>query len=60
VAGTRKELEEHKRALQDALKQLDWCIHYLQSIQKTKAARTLERNRAFIAKQIEAASDEGG
>jgi len=52
MAGTRIELEKHKRAMKDILKQLDWCVDYLQGIQKTNAARALAKNRAFIAKQI--------
>jgi hypothetical protein len=52
MAGTNSELEKYERAMKDILKQLDWCIDYLQGIQKTKAARALAQNRAFIAKQI--------
>jgi hypothetical protein len=59
MASTKKELDAYKRALEDVLKQLDWCIQYLHSSQKTKAARTLQRNRDFIAKQVEAAGSEG-
>jgi hypothetical protein len=59
MANTKNELDEYKRALEDVLKQLDWCIQYLHSSQETKVARALERNRDFIAKQIEAAGSEG-
>ena len=59
MADTEKELDEYKRAMEAALRQLDWCIQYLFGIQKTKAARTLERNRDFIANQIDAAGTEG-
>jgi hypothetical protein len=58
MAGKQAELDEYKWAMEAGLKQLDWCIQYLLSIQKAKAARTLERNRDFLAKQIDAASTE--
>jgi len=53
MAGSKRELEKYKRAMRDVLKQVDWCIDYLQGIQKTKAARALAKNRDFIAKKIE-------
>jgi F0F1-type ATP synthase membrane subunit b/b' len=59
MADTKKELDEYKRAMEDARKQLDWCIQYLHNTQKTKVARALERNRDFIAKQIDAAGSDG-
>lgn len=49
---------QYKRVLEDALKQLDWCIHYLHNNQQSTIARKLERNRDFIAKQVEAAGSE--
>jgi hypothetical protein len=53
MAGSKSELEKYQRAMKDILKQLDWCIDYLEGIQKTKAARALGKNRDFIAKQID-------
>jgi hypothetical protein len=46
------ELHEYRRAAEEALKQLDWCIGYLQGIRKTKTSRVLARNRNFIRSEL--------
>lgn len=45
---TKNELDEYKRAIDDAFQQLDWCIGYLHGIRKTRLSRALARNRSFI------------
>ena len=42
------ELERYRRAAEDALQQLDWCIGYLHGIRKTDISRALARNRSQI------------
>jgi hypothetical protein len=44
----RDEAERYRRAAEDALQQLDWCIGYLHGIRKTRISRTLSRNRNYI------------
>jgi hypothetical protein len=51
MTRSETELDAYKRAMDDAFQQLDWCINYLQRIQKNKFARRLARSRASIAKQ---------
>jgi hypothetical protein len=46
------ELERFRRAAEDALQQLDWCIGYLHGIHKTGEARNLARNRSYIRRQL--------
>jgi hypothetical protein len=46
------ELHVYRRAAEDALEQLDWCIGYLQGIGKTKTARAVARNRNFIRSEL--------
>jgi hypothetical protein len=46
------ELGEYRRAAEQALQQLDWCIGYLHGIGKTKASRALARNRNFISAEL--------
>jgi hypothetical protein len=42
------EVERYRRAAEDALQQLDWCIGYLHGIRKTSISRALARNRNYI------------
>ncbi len=42
------ETDRYRRAAEDALQQLDWCIGYLHGIRKTKISRQLAKNRSFI------------
>ena len=42
------ELERYRRASEDALQQLDWCIGYLHGCGKKGLARSLSKNRAYI------------
>jgi hypothetical protein len=48
----RDETDRYRRAAQDALEQLDWCIGYLHGIHKTKISTQLARNRAHIKKNL--------
>ena len=47
-----RELERYRRAAEDALQQLDWCIGYLHGIRKTKISSALSRNRSHIRTQL--------
>jgi hypothetical protein len=46
------ETERYRRAAEDALQQLDWCIGYLHGIKKTRLSRALARNRSYIRTQL--------
>jgi len=46
------ELQRYRRAAEDALQQLDWCIGYLHGIRKTKISRSLARNRSQIRTKL--------
>lgn len=43
-----REIERYRRAAQEALGQLEWCIDYLHGLRKTDLARALARNRKKI------------
>jgi hypothetical protein len=47
-----EELERYRRAAEDALQQLDWCIGYLHGIRKVGISRALARNRSQIRTQL--------
>jgi hypothetical protein len=46
------ELERYRRAAEDALQQLDWCIGYLHGIKKVEISRALAKNRSHIRTQL--------
>jgi hypothetical protein len=47
-----EELERYRRAADDALQQLDWCIGYLHGIRKVQLSRALAKNRSFIRARL--------
>jgi hypothetical protein len=46
------EAERYKRAAEEALQQLDWCIGYLHGIHKTQLSTRLAKNREFIKRNL--------
>jgi hypothetical protein len=42
----------YRRAAEEALQQLDWCIGYLHGIRKTELSGRLARNREFIKRKL--------
>ena len=46
------ELRRYRRAAEDALQQLDWCIGYLHGLGKTKLSRVLSQNRSTIRSDL--------
>ena len=46
------EMERYRRAAEDALQQLDWCIGYLHGIRKSSEAKVLARNRQVIRQNL--------
>ena len=48
----RDDVERYRRAAEETLNQLDWCISYLHQIRKPDIARTLERNRSKIRRRM--------
>jgi hypothetical protein len=56
--GSRKdqdrdwEVERYRRAAEDALQQLDWCIGYLHGIRKLQVSRALSKNRSYIRSRL--------
>ena len=50
--------ERYRRAAEDALQQLDWCIGYLHGIRKVGISRALARNRNFIREGLMGRSEQ--
>ena len=55
--ATRAEIERYRRAAEETLEQVDWCIGYLHRIRKPQIARALERNRRAIRRRMSRADD---
>ena len=47
-----EECERYRRAAEDALQQLDWCIGYLHGLRKVEISRALAKNRSYIRTQL--------
>jgi hypothetical protein len=47
-----REAERYRRAAEDALQQLDWCIGYLHGIRKVEVSRALAKNRSHIRTRL--------
>jgi hypothetical protein len=46
------QITRYRRAAEDALQQLDWCIGFLHGQGKTKISRALAKNRSYIRTQL--------
>lgn len=52
VLELEEEVDRYRRASEDALQQLDWCIGYLHGCGKTGLARGLASNRSHIRQHL--------
>ena len=52
MAESDEEKERYRRAAEDALQQLDWCIGYLHGLRKLEISRALAKNRSYIRTQL--------
>ena len=52
-----QEAADHRRAAEETLNQLDWCINYLYRIRKTEIAAVLGKNRSEIQRQLDRSGD---
>ena len=52
VHALEDELERYRRASEDALQQLDWCIGYFHGCGKKGIARALSSNRSHIRRHL--------
>ncbi len=52
VHELEEEVERYRRASEDALQQLDWCIGYLHGCGKRRLAHGLATNRSHIRQHL--------
>jgi predicted transcriptional regulator of viral defense system len=46
------DVTRYRRAAEEALRQLDWCVEYLRRINKPQVATRLAKNRDYIRKNL--------
>jgi hypothetical protein len=52
MASNHDDTDRYRRAAEDALQQLDWCIGYLHGLRKVEISRALAKNRSYIRTQL--------
>ncbi len=52
VAHLMQEVERYRRAAEDALEQVDWCIGYFTATRQQSIARSLAANRANVRRNL--------
>jgi hypothetical protein len=48
----KQEAERYRRAAEETLDQLDWCVNYLQRIRKPRIAEAIAKNRTSIRRRM--------
>ena len=49
---TKQEAERYRRAAEQTLEQLDWCVDYFHRIRKRQIAELIAKNRTSIRKRM--------
>jgi len=52
-----REVARYRRAAEEALAQLEWCVSYLHRIQKSRIAEVIDKNRLFIQSRMSGSDD---
>jgi hypothetical protein len=52
VRSRTEEIERYRRAAEETLDQLDWCVNYLYKIRKDQVARAIEMSRKQIRRRM--------
>ena len=47
-----EEVARYRRAAEEALNQLDWCVDYLHRIRKNRIAQVISNNRSLIRREM--------
>lgn len=56
--SSQDQAQRYRRAAEDALQQLDWCIGYLHGIRKGRISMQLAGNRSYIRRNLLRIPDE--
>ena len=52
IVELMEEVDRYRTATEDALQQLDWCIGYFVGSGKSRLAKSLGANRAYIRRHL--------
>jgi hypothetical protein len=52
VAQREAEVARYRRAAEETLEQLDWCVKYLYRIRRPRIAEVIDKNRGHIWQQM--------
>jgi hypothetical protein len=52
-----EEITRYRRAAQQTLDQLEWCVDYLYRIGKPRIARAIQQNRSSISRRMSPSED---
>ena len=52
TASAEEQAARYRRAAEETLDQLDWCVNYLYSIRKPSIAKAIEQNRSAIRRRL--------
>jgi hypothetical protein len=47
-----EEIDRYRLAAEETLEQLEWCVRYLERIQKPRVAAVIDENRRHIRRQL--------
>ena len=50
--NTKEETDRYRRAAEETLDQLDWCVNYLHRIRKPQIAEVIAKNRSTIRRRM--------
>jgi hypothetical protein len=56
-ARAKEEAARYRRAAEETLDQLDWCVEYLYGIRKPGIARAVGKNRSAIRRRMSRSED---
>lgn len=55
--ATTDEVTRYRRAAEEALNQLEWCVGYLHRIRKSRIAQVIDHNRSLIRREMNRTDD---
>ena len=51
---SQADAERYRAAAEETLSQVEWCVNYLHRIRKPEIAESIDKNRRFIQRRMDA------